>query len=173
MEHFIPPPARKDAKLKGLDPAVQAELYAVRSEGGQDEAMAWLDGQGVESSTGALSEWFSWYGLALRMVAADQRRDQIMAAKLLEHPEADLRAIADYGDAMFLLESITEKDSSAYTALRRVMEKGKDHELATKKFEEQVAAAKKEIEAATRGKNADGGLSPEAIQRIEEAAKLL
>jgi hypothetical protein len=73
MKKNIPRKPRATAKVKGLAPALQQELYdymeGVGDEKGHSYAkcIAWLKAQGVAASKSQLSEWRQWYWIRVRL----------------------------------------------------------------------------------------------------------
>lgn len=138
---------RSDSKLKLLPDEVQETLWRLLNtpvdeegrpapvkEGGKpmrmEDALAWLrDTHSVDSSLGALSDWYSWYGLRQRTERARARAEQATLEFARENPEVDSTDLERLGQMVFTAETIEGGDIKAYVALMNLRLKQKDQEL--------------------------------------------
>lgn len=170
---------RSDSRLKMLPEEVQEDVGSRLGEPGYTLDMAaerFAAEHGVDTSRSAVHEWYRWWRLQRRLSAAQER-----AAEMVERLAADgvdTAALADAGDAIFLAEAMESGDERAYAMIRGTMirRQALDNEAAklrqrVREYEEAQAAAKAALEDVV--KSGDGGLTPETLRRIEEAAGLL
>lgn len=136
---------RPEAKIKTLPDEVQAtlwELTNVATEGREKpmtyvEARAWLlAAHGVNTSQGAFSDWYAWYGLRMR----NERKKAIISEAIEELAAADpnktLEELQAFGQVLFTSESIEDRDAKAFTEVWRASEKA----LMRKQAKEQAEA---------------------------------
>jgi hypothetical protein len=177
---------RADAKLKTLPEGVQAELWELLNvappgaEGPMTyaEAREWLAAPpfGVETSSAALSEWYSWYGLALRSARAKDRAAQAAALAAKDDPAMSVADLERLGQMVFTAETIEDKDIKGYVSLMRlkIQHRQLDHdERRIALLEETAARVKATLTEVVRDGHGKGGLTAETLKRIEEAASLL
>lgn len=115
---------RADAKLKNLPPDVQDAMWRLRNpDEEQDkkltlmEVLAWLKAEhGIDSSLGALSEFYSWLRLKHRIENAARRATQVRLelAKDSSITPDDLERIAQ---TVFTAETIEGGDVEAFVKL--------------------------------------------------------
>lgn len=114
---------RADAKLKNLPPEILEELWRYRNpeDDGQKltyvEVLAVLHSKhGISSSLGALSEFYSWLRLKLRIERAAERATQVRLelAKDSAITPDDLERIAQ---TVFTAEALEGKDVEGYVKL--------------------------------------------------------
>ena len=126
------------------------------------EVLAWLKEQGIDSSLGALSEFYSWLKLKRRIESAAERATQVrmeLAKDSTINPD-DLERIAQ---TVFTAETIEGGDVESYVKLatlnlnrRRV-----DQDERKLKLLEAKAAKLDAMETAINAINADKNLTPE------------
>lgn len=123
---------RPEAKIKTLPDEVQAtlwELLHVPMEGKEKpmtyvEARAWLlQEHEVQTSNGALSDWFSWYGLRLRTERKKAVIDEAIAELAKSDPNKTLEELQAFGQVLFTSESIENGDGKTFTEVWRASEK--------------------------------------------------
>lgn len=184
------------SRLKTLPPDKQRELFEHLTANTLEETEAWLatgalTGESLDTQRSSLSEFFAWYPLASQLHAAANMTD-MLKAELKELPGLNLdeEQLSKAGQAIFETIAIKNQDSDLYTALRKLRQndsalklKGrgdskkaeqKDRELElterrVKLLEENQAKAKAALETV----KSRGGLTPETLRQIEEAASLL
>lgn len=171
---------RTDAKLKRLPARVLEELWRFRNpeEDGQAltyvEILAELKGRGIESSLGALSEFYSWLRLKRRIDHATERamQSRMELAKDSSVTPEDLERVAQ---CVFTAETIEGGDVKAFVALATLRLKQKQVMLDERRLKmlEAKAARYDEIEAKAREIKAGGGLSDETLDMLEKQLKLL
>jgi len=114
---------RADAKLKNLPAEMLETLWRLRNpeDDGQKltfvEVLAWLKAEhGIDSSLGALSEFYSWLRLKRRIESAAQRATQVRMelAKDSSITPDDLERIAQ---TVFTAETIEGGDVEAFVKL--------------------------------------------------------
>jgi predicted house-cleaning noncanonical NTP pyrophosphatase (MazG superfamily) len=169
---------RPDAKLLNLPDALQEELYQFLRRTTLEKAAAWLeDTHQIETSTGALSKFFSWYPrqawIKSSVTFADQLAAQISKLPELQGKAAEVTAIAQ---AAFELQAAQDRDPKLHLALAKARTKTaelalkREHqEFLVRQYEEKIARARLALEKA----QSKGGLSAETRELIEQQLKLL
>ena len=174
---------RSDSKLDGLSEAHQAELVK-RLLGGNryEDILTWIAVEcGVSSSLASLS---SFYKRHCAPVMKERRKLAVLRAEEFARSAEDLPVewdkVAFERLNQIFFELLLDPDVDAATAKRigDMILKDKALSMDSRKvgiLEAKVKAAeeaKEKIKAAMSGSK-DGGLSEEALKRIEEAAGLL
>lgn len=173
---------RTDAKLKRLPWEVQEQIWRFRNpQDGEDpmtftDILAWLlKEHACKSSAGAMSNYYPWLKMRMRMLAAQERANQARE-EMARDPNATPESIARVGQMVFTSEMVEDRNVKAFVELERLR---LQHRLADqderklKLLEERSADAKAKLEAITSAAKSQGGLSPETLKQIEEAAGLL
>ncbi len=172
---------RADAKLKNLPKEMLETLWRMRNPEDEEEkkhtyveVLAWLQGQGISSSLGALSEFYSWLRLKLRIERAAERATQVrmeLAKDSTVTPD-DLERIAQ---TVFTAETIEGGDVEAFVKLAtlRLNRQRVDQDERKLKLLEAKAARLDELEAKAKELKQGGGLSAETLEMLEKQLKIL
>lgn len=134
---------RADAKLKTLPDPVQEQLFELYRKKSVSDCLDWLiDKHGVESSAGALSEFYSWYPLSRPLEQSKKFADEFKAA-LAANPELRLDAeqLSIAGQIAFEQQALAKGDVAAFVQLRKLRQAEKTFELEKEKFREVVKSA--------------------------------
>lgn len=132
--------ARADAKLKTLPEDIQAELWRlittpVDAEGRPcppgdgsamtaAEALRWLaETHGVDSSTGAFSEWRRWYPLQRRISSAHLTVKQAMEERKRLDPSLSADELMEFGQLVFSMEALNERDAKGFARFADIAER--------------------------------------------------
>jgi len=161
-----------------LPDALQEQLYQLLRRTTLEKGAVWLKAQhGVETSTGALSRFFSWYPQSAWLKHSADFADQLKASmEKLPALAGRAQEISDIAQAAFEIQAA--QDRNACLHLKLVKRRQKDVELALKKehqaflvrqYEEKISAARDALEKA----KSRGGLSEETRELIEQQLKLL
>ena len=162
---------RSDSALKTLPEERQAEIAALLATRSLADVRGILREQGLETSIGALSEFGSWYRLRESLRRREERVAELLERLKAEDPAVPEEKLFALGQSMFAALSIAEEDGRTWVSTQRLALERERLALDQRKvaiLEQKLRAVAEEI---TKAK--DGGLTPEALQRIEEAAKLL
>lgn len=171
---------RADAKLKNLPPEILEELWRLRNPADEDEkkftfveVLVWLKGHGIDSSLGALSEFYSWLRLKRRIEAAAERATQVRMelAKDSTITPDDLERIAQ---TVFTAETIEGGDVEAFVKLAtlRLNRQRVDQDERKLKLLEAKAAFYDAVKE--KAKNAgSGGVTAEQMEEIERRLKMM
>lgn len=130
---------------------------------------------GFSSSLGALSEFYRWLKLRRRMEAAKERADQVKL-ELAKNGELDADELERVAQTVFTSEAMEGGDAKTYVALATLRLNKRRTELEERRIkllEERAAEAKAKLEAIANAAKSTGGLTPETLAAIEEAAGLL
>lgn len=176
---------RADAKLKNLSDQQQEDLWRCLhpSEGEDRKPMTLEEAQGevplrygFTVSLSALSEWRSWYALKRRTESTLSRIDQAQEELRKADPNVSAEKLEQLGQMIFTAESIEGGQVKAFVALMRERSRREELEINKRKLallEDAARQAKAKLEAAMTAAKSGGGLTPEALKQIEEAAGLL
>lgn len=195
---------RADAVLKSLSEERQAQVIewcdvpkSRKCAGGYKFAKEQLAADGVQTSIGALSEFYSWWHLRQDFAAADAQAEDFQ--ELLQSANLGLSTeqIETAGRFVFTRKALINRDSDEFREMQylklaqesaktkadfeaqkieiskaKLAQKDREIALAQRRIEllEANAAKAKEQLVALASK---GGLTPEALAEIEEAAKIL
>lgn len=122
MSEKIP---RTDAKLKRLNPEQQETLWAfvadLKATGQpQNSALLFIRTQfGFSSSSGALSEWLSWYAARQRTNQREQALMGMLTNEREKHPEWTDDFIFAEGQRLMAMLTLTEEDPKGWAAIQR------------------------------------------------------
>ena len=172
---------RADAKLKNLGREALEEMWAYRNPqpGGTkmtyEEILVLLPERfGFSSSLGALSEFYSWLRLKLRIERAAERAAQVRLelAKDSSITPEDIERVAQ---TVFTSETMETGDIKSYVALAtlRLNRQRVDQDERKLKIIEAKAQRMDELEAKAREIKSGGGLSAETLDMLEKQLKLL
>ena len=162
---------RSDSTLKTLPADRQAEIGAALARQSLAEVREWLAGDGVETSTAALSEFWSWWQLREALRRREERVAELVDRLKAEDPGLPADRLFMLGQSMFGALSIAEEDGKTWVNTQRLAIERERLEIDRRKvalLEAKLAAVREEVRVAR-----EGGLTPEALAKIEEAAKLL
>lgn len=170
------------AKLKRLPDPIKDELLARTLSPGvtQAQALAWLaEAHGVESSPAALSEFCSWWPARKRALAREQAVQVWMESEKELHPELTDADLFRRGQRKFALMAIADDDPDAWARTQGVAADATRLEIKRQELllaERRVAVLESKLKAVgdeIRRAKESGGLTPETLAKIEEAAKIL
>ena len=161
---------RSDAVLKTLPPGLQAELFTRCHASSYAEVKAWLKAEhGIATSTGSLSQFYSWFPLSRRLeqasAFADTLKDQIAQLPAMNGRAEEL---SDITQIAFEMQAAQEQDGELFYNLRKLRLKERDQKLVERRVKllEQKAA---QADAASHVLQ-DTTLTPEQReQRVREA----
>lgn len=169
---------RGDAKLKTLPDAQQLEIYELLRVKRGVEVKAYIaEKLGVETSVGALSDFYHWYPLTRRIEQAKSFASQLREdLQKLPDLQMDADKLSQIAQVAFEARAVQDQDSELYVALRKRRQKDAElalqeskHKLELEKYQEKISAAKQSLERA----KSKGGLSADTLKLIEEQLKLL
>jgi hypothetical protein len=187
---------RADAKLKNLHEEALQELWRFRNpeEGGEKLTLEAICVEvplryGFTVSLSTLSDFYAWLRLKRRLDARATLADQLKL-ELAKNPDVSEEQIKKAGQRLFMAEGIIEKDSKVFADMvkigqadtklqqndKRLKQTDKvidQNNRRIKLLEEAAAEAKAKLLALTSAAKSQGGLSPETLKQIEEAAGLL
>lgn len=173
---------RSDAKLKNLPPQALEDLWRFRNPEEDGEKLP-LEAILVEvplrfgftCSLSSLSEFYKWLRLKRRMESAAERASQARLA-LAKDPAMSPEMLARVGQMVFTAETIEDGNVKAYVELVKLQLQARSLEINARKLkllEDSAKEAKARLTALTNAAKSNGGLTPETLRQIEEAAGLL
>jgi hypothetical protein len=180
---------RADAKLKNLPAEALEDLWRFRNpeEGGEKLTLEAVAVQvknihGFSVSISTLSEFYSWLRVEKRLAARANLADQLKM-ELAKNPELSPEQITQAGQRLFIAESILERDPKVFADLVKIAQNEKrlaqnDQKIGMdlrrlRLLEDAAAQAKAKLQAIADNAKTHGGLTPETLKQIEEAAGLL
>jgi hypothetical protein len=173
---------RSDAKLKNLPAEALEDLWRFRNpeEGGtklplEEIAVEIPLRYGFTVSLSTLSEFYSWLRQKKRVEAAAERASQARL-QLAKDPDMTPEGLRKVGQMIFTSEMIEGGDVKAFVELVKLQLQAQALEINARKLkllEDSAAEAKAKLLALTSSAQSRGGLTPETLKQIEEAAGLL
>lgn len=166
-----------NATLKALPQAKRKEIYERFETTPWQELLHQLAAEGIPCGKTALYEFRRWYEEMRPILEANE-----FAQRFAEALEADKGLALDVGQinkvaqAAFEMQSIQQQNPSLFVELQRLRVQQESNEIKRtnaeqklREYEDKAAAAK----AALKGIQSKGGISPETMAEIEEAARIL
>ena len=130
---------------------------------------------GFTCSVSSLSEFYKWLRLKKRMESAAERSSQARLA-LASDPTMTPEMLARVGQMVFTAETIEDGNVKAYVELVKLQLQARSLEINAAKLKllvDAAAEAKAKLTALASSAKSQGGLTPETLKQIEEAAGLL
>ncbi|HEY4414480.1 MAG TPA: hypothetical protein VGO57_02215 [Verrucomicrobiae bacterium] len=137
------PKPRADAKLKTLPPERQADIFAklnlpVKQGGGYAETLKWLKDDGLETSLGALSQFFSWYSLKQQMERNESTVETLLEKVAAANTGLSPERIQELGQSFFTAMALEQQDPKAWYLTQQVGLKKEQLLLDRKKFQRET-----------------------------------
>lgn len=162
---------RSDSRLKVLPEDRQAAIAEMLRSKSLDEVRRELRADGIETSMAALSEFWSWWQVRESLRRREARVGAIIEQVHCEQPEIDADHLFRLGQSVFGALSIAEEDSAAWYRTQRLAIARDSLEVERRRVALLEQKLRQVQDAVTQAR--DGGLTPETLARIEEAARLL
>lgn len=163
---------RPDSVLKTLPEESQELLWTYLQQNSYADAVEWCaDELDVETSASALQRFWDWFSLRLRF-RRSQEGVETMKAEAERLGDMSTEDIERLGDAMFLMDSLQDKDAKVYMGMRNMQARMRALELDRDRFDflerkyEEAKEARDTIERAA----SDDALTPEQFKQITEDA---
>jgi hypothetical protein len=191
---------RSDSKLKNLPEDVQERIAGWCQEDGLQSACSRCAAElqpPVQTNPTSLGEFYAWWRLQRTFRQADSFAREAEEMLKEEFPDATPEKIAAAGQLVFTMQATNAGDADTFKELeylrvrkeeaqhnariaelkiqqkdKQIAQKEKDIALATRRvemLEANAAKAKEQLEAV----KAKGGLTPETLAAIEQAAAML
>lgn len=119
-------------------------------EKGVRGAKAHLAEDGIITSLGALSEFYSWFQLRQQYAEHEQKANTLMDLLRQQAPELSEEKVLEYGNAYFQTEAIASKDAKTFLRFASARHRGKMDVLKFKQAEKKIAQKDQEIELEVR-----------------------
>lgn len=115
---------RADSRLKVLEPDRQAEIAGLLEKQSLAAVREILAGQGLKTSLGALSEFWTWWQLRESLRRREERVGGLLEELRREQPDIGADRLFELGQSVFGAMAIAEEDAKAWyltqqTALKR------------------------------------------------------
>lgn len=174
---------RADAVLQNMPAETLDELWSLRhpvAEGDRvwklAEIAAWLPERfGFSLSVQTVSNFYQWLELKRRMDGAAERAAQARL-ELARDPSISPEDLERVAQTVFTAETLESGDVKAYVAMARLGLARRSLDLDARRIAMLEAAArqaKEKLEALASNAKDKGGITPETLAQIEEAAGLL
>ena len=167
-----PSKPRSNSPLRMLPEERQAEIITRLKAGSLEDARQWLAQDGFKTSTGALSEFWSWWHLRQQ-----RRQDQSDTETLLEelakdNPTLSEKKLFSYGQRIFSTLALKNQDPKDWARIQmlRLNDQRTDLEARRIAVLEKKAAAFDKLKEAS---SATGGITADTLKKIEAELKLL
>ncbi|WP_009965327.1 hypothetical protein [Verrucomicrobium spinosum] len=159
---------RGDAKLKTLPEELQEEIWERLGKGTHAAVRKWLQQEmDIATSLGALSEFYSWYGLRRDLQEADSEVTSLM--QLIKEGEysLDTQQLESLGNTLFLLKARSSGDWKQHKAAVELLLKSRKVAVEERK----VAILEQKAAQADKAKEllGDKALTPEERDRKMKA----
>lgn len=129
----------------------------------------------IESSLGALSDFYPWLDGMRRFQAAAAAADEAKRRRLEQEPGIELKELEEFGQFVFTNETIQNRDTLNFVRLKKL--RATEAKLAQDERKiallEAKAAKLDEMEAKAKELKQGGGLSEEALELLEKQLKIL
>lgn len=132
---------RADAKLKRLPEEIQAHIVEMCSKPGvtQRAILDWIEREcDVKSSTGALSEFLSWYAARQEAKRDEQRIAVFLDEERQLHPELTKEQLFERGQRMFSLLAMSRQDPLEWYRVQRTQAMADTTKLDREKFKRET-----------------------------------
>lgn len=154
---------RCDAHLKTLSPARQEAIIEYMTSHKPAEVVAWLREDGIQTSTGALSYFWSWWHLQAQLAKNTSTVETLLQSLQSTRPDWTPEQVQQAGQAFFSALAMEQQDVKGWFLTQQVELKRGQLLLDRQKFQRETAELflkwsedkrAKEITAGT-GTNAD------------------
>lgn len=179
------PSPRDDAKLKKRafeDRAFADEMWRFQhpEEGGSKVTYEAIlvhlrEVQQIESSLGALSDFYPWLDGLRRFQSAAAAADEAKRRRLEQEPGIALTELEEFGQFVFTNETIQNRDTLNFVRLKklRAVEAKLSQDERKLALLETKAARLDELEAKAKELKQGGGLSAETLEMLEKQLRIL
>jgi hypothetical protein len=166
--------ARSDAILKTLHPKRQLELWKLCQEFSYKTIAGKIKTEWhIDTSSGALSEFYSWYPFRKQLEEFKDLTGQITRELASDRNlDLDSEKVSKAGQAIFETLAAKTQDSKLFLELRRLRQKDREHEVVMRRLallEKNTSTVKEKLTEVAR----KGGISKAALKEIEMAARIL
>jgi hypothetical protein len=135
-----------NAKLKTLPEERQAMIADYARDHSLDETVKWLGEDGLETSTGALSQFLSWYVLGRQLEQNESTVKQVLADLAKNNPGMAQEELDRAGQLFFSALAIQQQDSLTWKRIKDAATREKLVALNRDKFEfDAVAECRKQL----------------------------
>jgi len=130
--------SRSDAKLKTLPPDRQAAIADYARDHSLSDTLKWLREDGLQTSSGALSLFLSWYRLQQRLAVNESTVSQLLEDMKQNDPTLTQQQLEQAGQAFFSKLAIEQEDSLTWKRIQDAKLKLGLLQLNREKFEVQT-----------------------------------
>lgn len=129
---------RADATLKTLPEERQRQIIDYLRDHSIDETLVWLRGAGLETSSGALSQFYSWYQLKEQQLRQEARVEGILH-RVAERKRVPKEELFQLGQELFATLAIEREDVKGWYLMHKVERERNAEEIARQKFRRETA----------------------------------
>ena len=130
-----PRKARSDAHLKTLPPERQEDIVEYARDHSLKDTKAWLAGDGVVTSAGALSEFLSWWALRDRLTRNESTVETVLEQLKQTRPDLTEDDLFNAGQAFFSALAIEQMDPKAWKGTQDLRFKQQEVRLEREKYQ--------------------------------------
>ncbi len=161
---------RADAKLKVLPPERQAAIAEHALGHKLSETVVWLRGDGLATSSAALSEFLSWYRLREQFAADEGTTAGLIEQLKREVPGLTEEQLEELGQRTFSLLAIRRQDLGGWVRMRAEARMREGLRLEQEKFRRETCELflKWAEDGRAREIAASGSSNAEKIERLGE-----
>lgn len=161
---------RSDAKLKGLPEERQEAIAEYARDHSLADTVAWLKDDGLVTSTRAVSEFLSWFGLRRRFQVCEQ--DSLTLIDLLKEkrPQMDEAERESWASEFFQMQAIKMNDPETYLAFSSARFKGEMEKEKLRIKQEALELSKAKFQRETCGLFLEWAERKEAIEVARSGA---
>jgi len=163
---------RADSKLKTLPEDRQADVAVYAHDHTLAETIQWLSAQGVQTTSGPLSTFLSWYR-AKQQLQRNKAAIQEFVENLKQNdPGITPDQLHELGTIFFTSMALEKQDPKIWYLAQQIACNKAHLQLEHQKYQDQVQARKDAIQHELDAAKSEGGLSPETIAKIEKELNL-
>ena len=163
---------RADAKIKTLPEERQADIADYARDHTLAETITWLATNGVQISSGPLSDFLSWYHLRRQLDQNHSAVQQIIAALKEQDSLITPEQLNEIGQKFFVSLAMEKRDPRSWYLAQQIACRKSEIQLDFQKYRDQLQARKEAIQRELDTAKSNGGLSPETIEKIEHELNL-
>ena len=163
---------RSNSTLKTLPEDRQADIAEYAQDHSLADTLTWLKVNGVDTSTGAISRFLSWYSVRRQLVQNKSAVQEVIRHLKEEDPDTTPEQLSALGEKFFLGLAIANRDPHAWWLAQQASCRKSELQLEFQKYHDQIQARKDAIQRELDTAKSSGGLSPETIDKIEKELNL-
>ena len=158
--------------MKTLPEDRQAEIAEYARDHTIVDTVQWLSANGVQTSTGPVSLFLSWYAVKKQLTQNNSAVHEVLTELANQDPNMTTERLTELGQKFYLGLAIEKRDPRAWFLVQQITCRHNELQLQLQKYRDQIQARKDAIQRELDAAKSAGGLSPETIERIEHELNL-